>query len=138
VTCKELLDYETDNTEYQLKACFEGLPVELREASLAETSMSPRQTLAHLAESYQALAAHLSGEKFEWGKFSSEGLDWENLKSTTFTLRSAALAKASDKVDDLKAVHDYVIAHDAYHVGQLCALRLANEPGWEAYSIYRF
>jgi hypothetical protein len=33
------------------------------------------------------------------------------------------------------AMH-YIVLHDCYHVGQLCLVRLADDPNWDAYSIY--
>ena len=32
---------------------------------------------------------------------------------------------------------DFIVGHDAYHIGQLAQIRLALNPEWNAYSIYK-
>ena len=139
MTASELMEYEVENTGYQLAACFKDLPPSLLDAKATEKSMSPRETAAHLCESYLALNAHIEGKEYEWGSFGSEGLSWDQLLDAVFDLRSKAGKASCVEIDDrLKSGHDYMVAHDAYHVGQLCLLRIQNEPDWEPYSIYRF
>lgn len=133
------MEYEIENTGYQLFACFKDLPDDLLDAQVTEQGLTPRQTAGHLCESYLAMDAQNKGEKYAWGSFSSEGLDWAPLLAKTFELRAIAAAGACvDDDDKLRAAHDYMVAHDAYHVGQLCQLRIKFQPDWESYSIYRF
>ena len=139
MTASELMAHESHNTRYQLAASIQDLPERIVDAKLADSSMSPRETVAHLCESYEALSDQLEGREHEWGSFNPDGYTWEQLQAKMFELRDAAAVKVLSGGDDsLKAGHDYIVAHDAYHVGQLCALRIAKQPDWVSYSIYRF
>jgi len=131
--------YEIENTGYQLSACFKDLPADLLDVKTTEKGMTPRETAAHLCESYMALSSHVAGKEHEWGSFSAEGLAWDQLLAKMFELRGKASGEVCvDSEERLKSAHDYIVAHDAYHVGQLCAMRTQSQPEWESYSIYRF
>lgn len=139
MTAKELMEYEVENTGFQLTRCLQDLPADLLDKRLTEKGMSPRETASHLCESYLALDAHNKGRHYEWGSFSAEALAWDRLLAKMFELRKeAAAGTCVDEDDKLRACHDYIVAHDAYHVGQLCQLRLQFQPDWEPYSIYSF
>jgi uncharacterized damage-inducible protein DinB len=137
MTAAALMAYEIENTGYQLSACFKDLPESLRNKRSTEQGMTPREVASHLCESYLALLSHTAGKEYEWGSFSADGLEWDDLLAKAFELREQAAAAVCVEDDPkLKSGHDYIVAHDAYHVGQLCSLRIQFEPGWEPYSIY--
>lgn len=141
MTLKELLSRQLLDSDYQLRKATEGLSAELSILKPLDTGMSVQETLVHLAECYEACKAALAGEKFEWGKFDIGTTDWEEIQVKTFTLRSSAIEAVQNHADEDLAVttaSDYMVGHDYYHVGQLCATRMAIEPEWDAMSIYNF
>lgn len=136
---KDLLQYEADNIGYQLEQVFANLPPNLRDAKLVKATMSPNETLEHLCECYQAAIEDSEGKAHDWAAgFKLETLDWDERLETWRSMRSRALqAVLADDDAKLKACSSYITSHDAYHVGQLCMLRINRESDWDPYSIYR-
>jgi len=62
--------------------------------------------------------------------------DFDAAYAATMALRAEAVALAMTSEEAAKASLDYVVIHDAYHVGQMALLRLEQEPGWDPYSLY--
>lgn len=141
MTAKEYMKSLIDDAEFQLRKAIEGLTDDRFDAKATEAMMSTREVIVHLAEAYTATLAHLAGVKHEWGKFQLTSETWDAQVSEAFALRDQAvnaLLSASDEADALKTGHLYIIAHDFYHVGQLCSSRITLEPAWDAFSIYNF
>ncbi|HEY3781816.1 MAG TPA: hypothetical protein VGL56_12085 [Fimbriimonadaceae bacterium] len=137
MTAQELLAFEIENIGGQLRGAFAGLPDSLQDDKVCEGGMSPREMLEHLSEAYEATIASSKGEEYEWGTFTVDDKSWDNLISVFWDRREKATeAVLVDDETKLKAGFDYIVAHDAYHVGQLAALRVGKEPGWDFYSIY--
>lgn len=137
MTAKELLQHQIDEANYQLGKVFEGVDASL-DFKLTEQSMTPRETAIHLAECYTALAKDLAGEKHEWGTYVPGTKEWPGLWDELQALRSAAVAAVMAEGGDVMKGHSFIVGHDFYHVGQLCQVRLACDPGWDAYSIYNW
>ena len=138
MTAKELLKWQLDHVGTQLTKAFDGLPVSGWDHRASPGAMSPRETAEHLCECYTAFAASAAGGKHEWGSFQIEDKSEANLIATMRTLRSDAVATALATGDDqvYREATEYILTHDAYHVGQLCASRLDSDPNWDAYAIY--
>ena len=100
--------------------------------------MTARETLEHLCEVYQATVTESKGEKHPWGTYSIEDKSWSNLSSTMDRMRAQAVSDVTASEDDaaLKSAVQFIVLHDAYHVGQLSLIRLEAEPSWDPYSIY--
>jgi uncharacterized damage-inducible protein DinB len=100
--------------------------------------MSPRETLTHLSDCYQCACQRIRGEKPKWGSFETSETDPGRIKDAMFAMRNHALGEAVRAGDHglLAEVFTYIQEHDAYHVGQLCLLKLRHDPGWDPYSIY--
>ena len=138
MTAKELLQFQIDEAGYMLDKVLVGWPNEAINVKPTPTSVSPLEQVIHLSECYIACVASASGAEFKWGSFQPTDLSWEALLSDFRDLRAKAIATLEDA--DEKSIHrlnDYVIAHDQYHIGQLCALRIACDSQWNPYSIYR-
>lgn len=135
MTSKELLQHQFDDAAYQLEKVFDGIDDSL-DFKLTEQSMSPRETVVHLSECYVATVKDVNGEQHSWGTFQSSATDWASTWAEFNDLRAKATAAvlASDGAETKG--HAYIVAHDFYHVGQLCQVRLVRDPGWDAYSIY--
>ncbi|HRF58400.1 MAG TPA: hypothetical protein PLH94_00635 [Fimbriimonadaceae bacterium] len=125
-----------DDSGKQITKIFEGLPVNLRDAKVTPQAMSPREIVQHLAECYTALKKHAAGQEHEWGTFQLGIADFDAAYAATMALRAEAVALAMTSEEAAKASLDYVVIHDAYHVGQMALLRLEQEPGWDPYSLY--
>ena len=134
----ELLKYQLDNITLQVTKVFEGIGDSAKDARSAAGAMSPRETLAHLAECYHASLLAFEGKEHEWGTYQIETADWDALSLKVFELRSRVvghiLANPNEKT--AKAATDYVILHDAYHVGQMATLRIETDTEWNPYCLY--
>jgi hypothetical protein len=135
---KAALKYQLDDSGYQLTKVLEGLDGDQWDAKEREGLMSPRDVVAHLTECYIAAGKSMAGQEHEWGTYIPGDDDPEGLLATMNAERAKAcdamVASGDEKA--VKAATAYVILHDAYHVGQLAALRLKLSPDWDAYSIY--
>jgi hypothetical protein len=138
MTLHDAMKYQLDAAANQVDKVLEGLEPDQWDAKVREDLMSPREAVSHLTECYIAAQKHAAGEQHEWGAYVPSSEDPEDLLREMREHRVAAkeslLAKADD--DALKAATDYIVLHDAYHVGQLAALRLAITPDWDPYAIY--
>lgn len=101
-------------------------------------AMSPREAAEHLCECYTAFNTTAAGGKHEWGSFQLVDKSEANLIATMNTIRCQAVATAVGADDENlhREATEYLLTHDAYHVGQLCASRLDSDPNWNASAIY--
>ncbi|MDQ2987018.1 MAG: DinB family protein [Armatimonadota bacterium] len=138
MTAQELLRFQLDDLGFQLQACLEPMTEAQLDTRPAQQGGTPRETVEHLCEAYMAFLAGVDGEKWSWGTFSIEDKSKGNLLATFSEIRGRAVAAvcASDDEKCLKEAHAYIVAHDAYHVGQLCLVLMTTDPDWDAYSIY--
>jgi uncharacterized damage-inducible protein DinB len=139
MTCREYIAYEIDNSGFQLDKVLDGLKAEHLDHQLTDKAMTPREILLHLAEAYLAFVTETEGGKHEWGTFQPSDRGWEGVLKQFREQRAKAVAAAMSAQDDtqLKHAHDYIVAHDYYHVGQLALLRVQLDPNWDPYSIYQ-
>lgn len=136
MTANELLTHQFDDAGYQLAKVFEGIDDSL-DFRLIENGMTPRETVAHLGECYTALLNETQGVKHQWGSYAPSTTEWPALWEEVQSLRRKAFAAALEKEDWEGHASDYGPAHDYYHVGTMVQIRLARQPDWDAYSIYR-
>jgi len=139
MTSQAFLIYATDHIGGQLKAASDGIPDEVQDKKLCEGGMSPREILEHLCEVYQAVLTEAAGGKHDWGTFAVADKSWLHLNATLWSMRGKAVAAVTaEETDALAKIGcDYIITHDAYHVGQLALIRIQHESGWDPYSIYQ-
>lgn len=138
MTALEFLQHQLNDGRFQIERCYEGLDEAGLDYRPAPQAMSPREILEHYCECHQAFLDSTEGKKFSWGEYSLPDKSGPALKRTFEDLRSRAEAAIAANPDEttLKNAHAYLIAHDAYHVGQLALTRLALNPEWDPYSIY--
>ncbi|MBX3120239.1 MAG: DinB family protein [Fimbriimonadaceae bacterium] len=134
----EHLKYALDQTKMQIEKVFEGFPEADLDAKLHDGAMSPRETLEHLCECYQAVLTDTEGGKHDWGSFSIADKSFANLLKQRDAMRAQAVEAALNEDDEHAAMYgfNYIALHDAYHVGQIVQLRLKLNPDWNAYEIY--
>jgi len=138
MTVKELLQSQIANAGYQLQKVSEGLTPEQAELKPHAGMMSFREQLSHLSEAYVATSKELRGEKHDWGTYHVEG-GWDAVLADFQQTRATAAADvlSADDATAAKIGSDFMVGHDYYHVGQLASVRLAIDPSWNSYSIYR-
>lgn len=136
MTTSELLKHQFDDAGYQLTKVLEGIDDSL-DFKLNEGGMTPRETVAHLGECYTAILTETKGEKHSWGSYQPSTTEWPALWTEVQGLRSQAAAVASEKEGWEDHASAFGPAHDYYHVGQLAAIRIAKDAGWDPYSIYK-
>ena len=138
MTATDLLKTQIDDAAYQLGKALEGMTDEQMDAKPLPTMMSAREQADHLCECYIACAKMVAGQEHEWGSYSAPDKTWAALISEMWSLRSAAeraVLAGDDKALGLGS--SFLASHDTYHVGQLAALRIAVDPAWDPYSIYK-
>jgi uncharacterized damage-inducible protein DinB len=135
----DFLTHAIDEVGGQIDQVLNGLPSDHHDHRLTSKAMTPRETQLHLAEVYQAVITEAAGEKYEWGSFKVEDDSWENLWRLRHELRSQAKAALTQGADERlpRLALDYIVSHDAYHVGQMALLRMELDPNWDPYSIYQ-
>ena len=128
-----------DDAGHQIKMCFEGLPAAQWDVALATGLMTPKQTLTHLYEVYQAFLTEAAGGKHDWGTYQVPAEVAENPQNFAWEKRSEVrkLVEADPSEKNCHLAMDFIVLHDAYHVGQICAQRVANDPDFNPYSIYK-
>jgi uncharacterized damage-inducible protein DinB len=122
----------------QLEKALEGLTDADGDKKINDNLMSASETMAHLAECCAAFCTTAAGGTHDWGTYESGESTLSGNLANWKKERAAAMAvlEASDNPEDLDHAMDYMTIHDAYHVGQLCALRLTLDPDWDAHAIY--
>ena len=137
---KELLTHLVENAGFQVEKCFEGMPAALHEAKLTPHAMSPRLVLAHFLEVFEAAAKEERGESHEWGSYANNTESFDTLWQKYTSQRKEYVAKRvdSDSPSSLKQLGGMLVLHETYHVGQLCLLRVEQDPTFNPYSIYQF
>jgi hypothetical protein len=135
----ELIQYQLEIVGFQVEKVFEGLPENLYEATLSPDLMSPRLTLAHFLELFEAIEKQLNSETHEWGSYLNKQGTFQSLFTEYQHQRSKTISNAleSKNVNSLKLLSDYIVLHESYHVGQLCSLRIAHDKNFNPLSIYR-
>lgn len=135
---KELISFQMEESAKQVDKVLADLNGDLWIARLSETSMSPSQIVDHLTECYVAVQKSVIGKEHEWGSYVSpttvQSEQLETMRKERAKAREAILASNEDQ--SYKDASGYFILHDAYHVGQLVALRIEKDKDWNPYSIY--
>jgi len=128
---ESILRNQCDYVGNQVRAAFRGMEQPTWDAHLAANGMTPRETMVHLCDVYQYVVEKARGGEPRWNQYQGGGSldDFDSLRA-----RAVDACFASDHASEL--LTDYIVVHDAYHVGQLCMIRRACEPGWDVYAIY--
>lgn len=138
MTAQDLLKDQLDDAGYQLDKSLEGMSDHAMDQKATPTAMTPREQVAHLMEAYTAFNTSCEGGKHEWGSYQPSSMQMPALMEEFRSLRGKAVSKALEGDEArMKEAHAFIVGHDYYHVGQLCQARLAADPQWDPYSIYR-
>jgi hypothetical protein len=135
---KEVLKYQLESAGHQVDKVLEGLKEDQWDAKLRDDCMSPKEVVAHLTECYVAAQKDMVGQQHEWGSYMPADEAPPALLAEMREARQRAwddLIKSGDE-KAVKAATQFIVLHDAYHVGQLATLRLGLDPQWDAYAIY--
>lgn len=137
MTTNEFVVRQMRDTGNQVRKSLFDLPDEHWSTKVNDQAMSPAEMLAHLTECLLAFQASADGRQHEWGSYVPADNSPAGLKDAWETERGKVMAIAETlPEDELGHASDYVVLHDAYHVGQLCNLRLTLNPDWNPYAIY--
>jgi uncharacterized damage-inducible protein DinB len=124
----------------QVERVFEAMPPEIWNARLSDEAMTPLETLEHLCHVIFAFSTEVAtGEPFDWDTEFATGMkDPVELWDRFVADRARAVTMVSGSSDDevFARAFDYLILHEAYHVGQMAQLRITMEPDWNPYSLY--
>lgn len=127
-----------ENSGRQIEKAYEGLSEAEYDKKLCDSAMTPREILEHFCECYHNAVPYADGIEPKWGAFSIEDKSAANLWKVFAETRQRAVQKAQtlegEKLFEIGM--GFLAMHDAYHVGQLCQLRVHLDPSWNAYSIY--
>ena len=130
LSARELTLNQLETTKFQIEKVLEGLPESLYEAKLSPEAMSPRLTLAHFLEIFEAISKQLQGETHKWGSYLSNHKDYRSLLKQYTSERALSIAAAIEggKDENLTVLFNYI--------GQLCLLRMEQDPSFDPVSIY--
>ncbi len=139
MTAHKLLEDQLQDAGYQLEKVLEDMPASTMDHKVTSGSMTPKEQIAHLMEAYQAFLETAAGRKHEWGSFHPASTDNAELVAEFKAKRTQAVGAALSTEDAAIVwhAHQFIIAHDYYHVGQMCLARLATQPDWDPYAIYQ-
>jgi len=138
MSSENFLSKSLEECDFQLRVLINGFPSDQRETKVVPTAMSFRESIEHLAMVYHATNLIAHGEKFDWMSGWSTGItDIEPLIEKMFELRMVAINACMRTPDQHDIAMDYIAMHDAYHVGQLCLIRMALDSGFNPYSLYQ-
>lgn len=139
MTPPSLLQEALAQTEYQLTKVLEGLGEDDFSFRVSPHAMTPLETVWHLTEVCVAYISEVQGEKYAWGSYKPASTSIGEAIEELFAIRSQAVAVAltDNKTDSGKRAFEYLVTHEAYHVGQLCLARIELDRNWDAYSIYK-
>jgi hypothetical protein len=139
MTAAELLKDQLDDSGYQITKVLEGMPESGMDHKVTPGSMTPREQISHLCEAYEAFKINSAGGKYEWGSYKAAAHETGALTAEFQAKRGEAVAAAlaNPTPETMKHAHEFIVGHDYYHVGQMCLARLAIQPDWNSYAIYR-
>ena len=139
MTAIELLTYQLDDVGFQISKVLEGVKESDLDFKPVPTAMSIREQIEHLCEVYTAVEEESRGVEHAWGQFSVADKSWGNLTVVFASLRAKAVEVVSVPKDEKAyiAASGFMVGHEYYHIGQLASLRIATDPSWDPYSIYR-
>ncbi|MES1228276.1 MAG: hypothetical protein ABUL72_06355, partial [Armatimonadota bacterium] len=99
-------------------------------------AMTPREVVAHLADCYVAVTDEAAGKEHEWGATVVSDNASEALAQMIQLRHEAIAALGTMPLEKANSTaSNFIVLHDAYHVGQLATLRL-HLGGWDPMSIY--
>lgn len=138
MTAIDLFESQFDVATKQLNGTLADMPESLWSAKLVPSTMSPIETVVHLTEATVACRKMLKGEEHDWGTYEAVSSDAQTCLDLLMAERNALREDVVSTGDPthINEVMAYSPDHDFYHVGQLCALRVAQDPGFNPYSIY--
>lgn len=134
---RELLAASLENSLYQVEKVYEGLTD--FDYKVTPQAMSPKEILAHFCEVCVAVMTEIKGGTHSWGSYTPPSTEPSKLLSTYRELRAEATEAALLLTDPklLIKANGFLSQHESYHIGQLCLARMALDPKWNAYSIYK-
>lgn len=139
MTLSQFTSHQIDDLGRQLDAVLGDLDDATSSIKPGPEGMSAREIVAHLGDCYSAVIHEANaGHDYAWGSYTPPAGSFQDQWSAVKALRGQAkgLCTADDSDEKAKSAHAYIVAHDAYHVGQMALARLAADPTWDAYSIY--
>lgn len=136
MTISDLIRLECESVGYKVRKTLEGMDEAHYSHKVTPQAMTAAETLAHLAECYVAFQKIATGEKHDWGSYVAPDNSPAGLLATWEAERAKAVEFALSDESHAEHAHDFISAHDNYHVGQLALVRMAVDAGWDPYSIY--
>jgi len=136
MTGYQLVLKQLGHAQNQVTQAIADLDAEKAEARANDLGMTIKDQVNHLAEAATAALASFEGRKHSWGTYAPVDSSWEGAKQAWLEIRVAAVAALTDNEEAIMHAHDFLVAHDYYHVGQICAARRTIDPSWDTYAIY--
>lgn len=132
-----LLRHQLDQLGHQMRVVFHGLDQAGWNHRSYSLALTPHETAIHLADCYCAFMTALEGGDYAWESFRPEGDSPESALQALWQKRDEAIAKidwASQRA--LKLATDFIVLHDAYHVGQMVSNRRSSDESFDYSKLY--
>lgn len=133
---KQLLQHQFDHLAYQLEKVLEGVTEADFDTKPLPALMSIREQIGHLLQVYEATVTLAKGGTYDWSTFTAPDFTELDMYAAVSAARTEAINTVLE-TGNLVVGADFVVGHDSYHVGQLAQIRLALNPEWNPYSIYK-
>jgi uncharacterized damage-inducible protein DinB len=133
----QLVLSQLHQNEKMLGRVFDGLEDEELDFRPVPTAFSFREHVTHLCAACEALIALREGRHFDWDTFEAKGTTLQEMLSQFRSLRLKAIPLVEDITPEAaELLTDYLVLHEAYHVGQLSLTRHCLHPEWDSLSLY--
>lgn len=125
----------------QVSLLLKNIPEPLARKKLTQQAMSPIEQVFHLIEVTHACNEMINDREYTWGAYKPEAESLEAAVALYNKARETLINFISSLTDEtvtkhLSTITNYILLHEAYHVGQLCNWKLENIPDWNPYEIY--
>ncbi|MCC6686573.1 MAG: DinB family protein [Fimbriimonadaceae bacterium] len=123
----------------QINAVFSNIAADHWDRRATSEAMTPLESIRHLAHCYTAFMSEARGQSWDWrAPFDLGVTEPEDILAKANELRAQAVDMVKSSTDETiyeKAIN-YILLHDAYHVGQMALFRMQTDPTWDPHSLY--
>lgn len=123
----------------QIHAVFDSIATDHWDRRATSEAMTPLESIRHLAHCYTAFMSEARGQSWDWrAPFDLGVTEPEDILAKANELRAQAVDMVKSSTDETiyeKAIN-YILLHDAYHVGQMALFRMQTDPTLDPHSLY--
>ncbi len=139
MSAPEFLMSGLNSAAKQINAVFSNIATDHWDHRATSEAMTPLESIRHLAHCYTAFMSEARGQAWDWRAPFDLGVTEPGdmlAKANEIRAQAVDLVKSSTDESIYEKAIDYILLHDAYHVGQMALFRMQTDPTWDPSSIY--